>query len=222
MELEVTVVVTSCNRIGLLKKTIESFLAMNDYPIAEFIIIDDSGNAEAHRRINELYPNYTRIFNGKNEGLIDSIDRAYSMIKTPYIFHFEDDWEFIKGGFISQALKIIQMNHLVMQVWISNIHGQPVDSEVRIADSIEYRYASLDGMDHLWHGFTFHPSLRSVRVYKEAAPWSQWSPPTDFLALRECKIGEEYFRRSYRAAVLMEEHCVHKGGADSTWNVEQK
>jgi hypothetical protein len=217
MESEVTVVVTSCNRIEFLQKTIESFLAINDYPIAEFIIIDDSGNSEAHRRINLLYPNYTRIFNGKNEGLIDSIDRAYSMVKTPFIMHFEDDWEFIQGGFIDPAIKIIRNNHMVMQVWISNIHNQPIDEEVLIADSVPYRYAKLDGMDHLWHGFTLNPSLRSTRIYKEAAPWSQWSPPTDFLALRECKIGEEYFRRSYRAAVLNGEHCVHKGGADSTW-----
>lgn len=222
MESLVTVVVTSCNRLELLLRTIQSFNKMNTYPIAEFIIIDDSGNTPAHRQICEWFPTYTKIFNGRNMGLIDSIDRVYPTIRTKYVFHMEDDWEFIKPGFIEPSLKIIENNHMVMQVWISNIHNQPVDTEIQMADGVPYKQASLDGMDHLWHGFTFHPGIRSMRTYKELAPWGQWSPSTDFLAKRECKIGEEYFRKTYRAAVLMDEYCVHTGGLQSTWNVGQK
>lgn len=218
----VSVVITSCNRIELLKRTIESFNTMNTYPIAEFIIIDDSGNREAHQRIIELYPDYTCIFNGSNIGLIDSIDRAYSMVKTKYVFHIEDDWEFIKSGFIEPSLKIIENNPMVMQVWVSNIHNQPLDIEPLIADGVHYRYASLDGMDHLWHGFTFHPTIRSMRVYRVAAPWSQWSTSEDFLALRERKIGQEYFMRGFRAAVLPDSYCIHTGDQDTTWNIGQK
>jgi hypothetical protein len=39
----VTIVLTSCNRPDLLKKTLESFIKHNTYPIKEAIIIDDSG-----------------------------------------------------------------------------------------------------------------------------------------------------------------------------------
>jgi hypothetical protein len=222
MESLVTVVVTSCNRLELLKRAIWSFVQYNTYPIEDFIIIDDSANIEMHKQLRELYPNYTLILNGRNIGLIDSIDRAYPTVRTKYVFHMEDDWEFVKPGFIEPSLKIIENNHMIMQVWISNIHGQPVDPDIQMADGIPYKQASLDGMDHLWHGFTFHPGIRSMRTYREAAPWSQWSPPEDFLAKRECKIGEEYFRRQYRAAVLMDSYCVHNGGLQSTWNIGQK
>jgi hypothetical protein len=39
---EVTLVITSCNRIDLLKKTIASFERFNTYPIKKAIIIEDS------------------------------------------------------------------------------------------------------------------------------------------------------------------------------------
>jgi len=222
MESEVTVVVISCNRLDLLMRTIQSFNAMNTYPIAEFIIIDDSGNAQAHRQICEWFPSYTKIFNGENMGLIDSIDRVYSAVRTKYVFHIEDDWEFIKPGFIEQTVQVIINSQMVMQVWVSNVNNQPEDPEINYAWKTPYKYASLDGVHHLWHGFTFHPSLRCMKSYKEAAPWSQWSPPTDFLALRECRIGEEYYRRGYRAATLMDSYCIHTGGQASTWNIGQK
>jgi len=213
----ITLVITSCGRLELLKKTISSFNQMNTYPMSEVIIIEDSCNKELHKQLCDLYPDYTLILNGKNQGLINNIDRAYSLVKTKYVFHCEDDWQFTKPGFMEQSLNVIENNHMVMQVWISNVHNQLIDPEIHSASGVHYQYATLDGMHHIWHGFTLNPGLRSMRVYKEAAPWSQWSTDKDFLALRECKIGEEYLRKGYRAAVLQDTYCVHTGGGQSTW-----
>jgi hypothetical protein len=214
----ITVVITSCNRIELLKKTIDSFNAMNTYPVESFIIVEDSVNSEMHRELCALYPDYTLLINGKNHGLVESIDRAYALVKTPWVFHIEDDYEFIKQGFIEASINVVTNNHFVMQVWLENMNNQPIDTTVLTGGGTPYHYASLDGMDHIWHGFSFHPGLRNMRIYKEIAPWTQWSPKEDFLALRECKIGEEYLRKGYRAAVLTEEYCKHIGGQNSTWN----
>lgn len=46
---DVTLVITSCNRFDLLKKTIESFSRNNTYPIREVIIIEDSGNFDINQ-----------------------------------------------------------------------------------------------------------------------------------------------------------------------------
>ena len=40
------------------------------------------------------------IFNENRQGQIKSVDYAYSMVETPYIFHLEDDWEFYESYFI--------------------------------------------------------------------------------------------------------------------------
>jgi len=41
-----------------------------------------------------LVKNPVERFKLKNIGQIKSIDKAYSMVDTEYIFHCEDDWEF--------------------------------------------------------------------------------------------------------------------------------
>ena len=65
---KVTVVLTSCNRIKLLDKTIESFHKYNTYPIEEFIIIEDSTDAKAIKHIKNKYSDYTLIINEENLG----------------------------------------------------------------------------------------------------------------------------------------------------------
>ena len=101
---DVTVVITSCNRIDLLKKTIESFLDYNTYPIHEFIIVEDSGIKSVNSDLIKTYPDFNWINSGVNEGQILSIDKAYSRVKTKYIFHLEDDWETYKDGFIKDSI----------------------------------------------------------------------------------------------------------------------
>ena len=73
----VTLVITSCNRFDLLKKTLESFSKNNTYPIKEIIIIEDSGNPKIRNIIpNQWLDNTKLIINEKNLGQIKSIDLA--------------------------------------------------------------------------------------------------------------------------------------------------
>ena len=116
---KVTVVLTSCNRVELLDKTIESFHKHNTYPIEEFIIIEDSTDIKAIKHIKNNYSDYTLIFNEENLGTFKSIDKAYSQVNTPYIFHLEDDWKFVREGFIEDSMKILEHNNpKVINVWI--------------------------------------------------------------------------------------------------------
>ena len=93
----ITFVLTSCGRYDLLRYTLKSFLQYNThYPIEKYIIIEDGAyNNELGQVMNE-YPWMEWIVNGKRIGQIKSIDRAYSLVKTEYIFHCEDDWEFYR------------------------------------------------------------------------------------------------------------------------------
>jgi hypothetical protein len=44
--------------------------------------------------------NLTLIETVAKIGQVNAIDKAYSYIKTPYIFHSEDDWEYLHEGFV--------------------------------------------------------------------------------------------------------------------------
>ena len=217
-ESKVTAVFTSFNRLDLLKATTDSFNKMNTYPLKEKIIIEDSGIPSVHEQLKRDYPDYKLILNPTNIGLIESIDKAYAEVTTPYVFHSEDDFAYIKSGFIEPSIKIMDSNTWIMQVWLSNRHNERLDDEVIIADDVKYKMVSINNMCGIWHGFTFIAGLRSMIGYEKTKPWTQWSDPKEGLALRECKIGWAYYKLGYRAACLLDiPYCEHTGYYRTTW-----
>lgn len=213
----ITVVITSYNRPDLLKRTIDSFNRANIFPIKEVIIIDDSANREMYKFLRDNYSHYSLILNEANIGAYESIDKVYAMVKTPWVMHLEDDWEFYKGGFIEPSIKILESNPQIMQVNLSNEQNMPIEPEVLRAGDVEYRLEGTD-KDGYWHGYTNNPNVRSMEGYEKTKPWTQWSTKEDFLALREMKVGKEYFRLGYRAAILNEYFCRHIGIGRCTWH----
>ena len=102
---EVSIVITSCGRPDLLERTIGSFLKYNpETPIAQWIISEDSGIPDINKDIVAKYPTFTWIHARERRGQIKSIDEAYSHVKTPYVFHLEEDWETYRGGVIELIL----------------------------------------------------------------------------------------------------------------------
>ena len=87
---EITVVLTACNRADLLEKTLDSFFETNTYPIKRFIIIDDGMNFGCNDFVKTKYElPIELIYNNPKLYQIRSIDYAYSMVETEYIFHMD-------------------------------------------------------------------------------------------------------------------------------------
>ena len=119
---KVSLVITSCGRIDLLKKTLDSFFEHNTHPIERYIVTEDSGDRSVFEECNKLNESYDNIiefvFNYEKLGQTKSIDKAYSKIITPYVFHCEDDWEFYRGGFIEKSLMVLKSCPSILQCWI--------------------------------------------------------------------------------------------------------
>ena len=212
----VSVVITSFNRLDLLKQTVDSFNQFNNYPIEEFIIIEDSGLPEVHEQLKQMYPNYTLILNEKNEGLVESIDKAYSRVKSKFVFHSEDDYLYYRPDFIRNSIEVLNGNDKIMQVWIRAMNdtmGQPILPDEKMVNDIPYY---IMGELNNWYGFCFHCGLRKMEAYEKVKPFTQWSEKTDFLSLRECKIGMAYHDLGYIAAILPEGYARHTGQFRST------
>jgi hypothetical protein len=170
---EVTVVLTSCNRTTLLDKTLESFVKMNTYPIKELILIDDSGIIGCNENVVKKYSgilSIRSIYNNVNIGQIQSIDKAYSYVSTKYIFHCEEDWEFLQHGFIEKSMQIFENNldEKIYTVWLRPhkcTSGHPI-----IYDNLNRGYFKMkpdfsyihNGDKYTWCGFTFNPGLRKT------------------------------------------------------------
>jgi GT2 family glycosyltransferase len=124
MTTPITFTITSCNRIDLLEKTLNSFMSINNYEIDEFIMSDDSGNEEISNHLKSKYGDKFKIIsNNPKVGLSKSIDNLFSSAKNEFIFHCEDDWMFDSNpNLISDSLSILTENPDIHQVSVRHYH----------------------------------------------------------------------------------------------------
>ena len=163
------------------------------------------------------YKKIRGIYNKTNIGLIESIDKAYSQVKTTYVFHTEDDFEFYKSGFIEKSLEILDAEETIMQVYIrpANESDNPLETAIHYIGESSYRLFG-NTPEGYWHGFCFQCGLRKMSAYDKIKPFTQWSNKKDALSVRECKIGQAYYDLCYRVAVLPEGYARHIGTNRST------
>jgi hypothetical protein len=209
---DVTVVITSCGRQDLLERTIDTFLKFNTFPVARVLIVEDgdgSGNARLERKYAGL--GFEWLATRHRVGQIAAIDAAYRLVKTKYIFHCEDDWEFIEAGFIEKSLAVLQSNERILQVALralDDIHGHPLLAQPFAAAGVSYRlfkhsYDAPDG--RTWHGFSFNPGLRRTADYLCLGTYGALDPLGEQRSEQvESEISRRYRERGMFAAILDE------------------
>ena len=63
---KITFVLTSCGRVELLNKTLDSFFKFNNYEIEEMFLVEDSLNLSVYEDIKKKWvDNLTLLFNEK-------------------------------------------------------------------------------------------------------------------------------------------------------------
>jgi hypothetical protein len=198
----ITYVTTSCGRLDLLERSINSFRQY--YEADEYIIIEDSGNPEVFERLKKLFPDFTLLFNEKNQGLIRSLDTAYSKVKTKYIFHSQDDWEFYQPWFVSDSYDILKSDHNILQVWLFTIDDHPLVPGVIKMGKLQYQIVGDNLRDpaHPWYGYSLMPGLRRLSDYKRIGSFMNYWREGDYPALTEWRIGMKYKQLGYKVAFI--------------------
>jgi len=229
MENQITITLTSCGRWDLLEKTIKSLVQFWDGPKPyELLIYEDSEKGawfqtDIDKTIMELVGNFCKYkgpigINETRVGQIKAIDELYSQVKTPYIFHCEDDWEFTKSGFIQKSLSILEEKPNIMQVWLrapNDRNGHPCHGVAqKTTDGTKYHVLKTGYMGK-WHGFSFNPGLRRLSDYQKLFPNGfaseiPWNPKNPLES--EILVGRKFFKSGYRAATLLDGYCRHIGG----------
>lgn len=207
----IALVVTSCGRASLLHRTLTTFAEFNTLEINEAIVIEDGGldhDKELLARMLKLDPERLMLIkNKKNLGQIHSIDRAYQAVRSDFIFHCEDDWEFYKSGFMEVSLKILHADPRIFCVWLrahNDTNGHPIDREVQqSSDGTSYHLMSK-GYRGVWHGFTLNPGLRRRVDCLVMGPYSEL-PLAHELSGRtrtaESDVSIHYNRLGYSGAI---------------------
>ncbi len=192
----ITMVVTSCGRYDLLERTLSSFRRYNTCASVEKVIVVEDGEGDPKEICRRYDADLVRV--GSRKGQSHAIDLAYSFVKTPYIFHCEDDWEFYKSGFIERSLSILKYDLSCVCIWIrawNDTNGHPLtfQSDDKTFGVLSFGYGE-------WHGFTWNPSLRRLSDYFRVGPFSQ--EYNKISTLREPDVGQLYYDLGYRAVIL--------------------
>jgi hypothetical protein len=231
MEKQITIALTSCGRWDLLEKTIKSLVQFWDGPKpVELLIYEDCGNEKYDKNQSGLsfyipLVDFIRsvgwkisILGPNHIGQIGAIDFLYSKVKTPYIFHCEDDFEFFNTGFIQKSLSILEEKENIMQVWLrapNDRNGHPCHGVAqKTTDGTKYHVLKTGYMGK-WHGFSFNPGLRRLSDYQKLFPNGfaaeiPWNPKNPLES--EILVGRKFFKNGFRAATLLDGYCRHIGG----------
>lgn len=203
--MNVTLVITSCGRTDLLEQTILSFFKFNTYPIEQTIIIEDSGILQDFANVKKIVPTPLEIIiNPVNLGQMKSIDLAYSKVKTDYIFHCEEDWEFFNFNFIEKSFEILNTDSKIFTVWLRAFAekkiGKVIDklNPVHLSKNNWY-YRILQSKGKSWQsGFSLNPGLRKTSDCMKLHPYSNLE--VLFPKIGEQLVGERDLSVHYRNA----------------------
>jgi hypothetical protein len=133
---------------------------------------------------------------------LKSIDKVYKDIKTEYIFHCEEDWEFFDYGFIEESLKIIKQDDKIFTVWLRPYHctsGHPVIECNDLPYNIMKREHCYQhgNKTYIWSGVTFNPGLRRTDVCMKLHPYAEINNDLN----GEYAVNNEYRLLGYYAAI---------------------
>jgi hypothetical protein len=206
---EITVVVTSCGRFDLLKRTLETFDRFNTAPVRRVLITEDSGDAHVKDCIPEHWRAFTRfIINNPKLGQMRSVDAAYELIDTKWVFHCEDDWDFYREGFIEDSMVLLENDPQALQVWLRSYnHDLLVHSPYVYLNAREVvqgiAFYKLGSHKPEWQGFSFNPGLRRLADYKQHAPYASHGG--------EKRLSGLYASEDRYALILENDAVLHTG-----------
>lgn len=158
----ITLIITSSGRKSYLERTIDSLKKNlpSEFKIYWYIIDDYPKSKETQDYIKTKgFDKF--FFNKKNKGLGYSLNRINSKIKTKYVFHCEDDWEFLKIIPLQRMIKILESNNSIGQVILNRV--QPYKTEAIV---VKEDYGVYDKT------FSFNPHLTTFKIVNKCIPYT--------------------------------------------------
>ena len=216
---DVTVIVLSCKRFDLLKRTISSLLDTINYPV-RIIMLDDSEDTATHKDIVREYGHLFDIYiHGKSHGPAWAADKLLSMVETKYAFRCEDDWEFIQSGYLQASIEILEEQPEIGVIGIVlddefKKYGA-VDTSTSYSTSSGQRYYDhprwrIDENHAWWNGWIGSPNLKRMADIKKLGKYSNVKSEAEW-------DREVWAKSGMRSVWLEDQYAKHTGEGRSVW-----
>lgn len=239
----ITFTITTCKRFHLFEKTMNSFLncCSDIHLIDRWICVDDNSSEEDRQKMINLYPFFEFIFKNKQDkGHPKSMNIIRNIVKTPYIFHMEDDWKFfIKRKYLSHCIEVLRAHNQIGQCLINKNYAEThndIDIKGGIFNCIHpnirfycHEYYPPENIKTFyekhgenakqcayWPHFSFRPSLLKSSMLQEIGSFNENA--NHF----EMEYSYRYINKSYVSAFLEGIYCLHTGRLTSERNDTSK
>ncbi len=176
-----TVVITSCQRFDLLHASLLSLQAHLDVAPQRWIVVEDSDDTGVRACVRSAGIDASVIVNGARTGQMQSIDRAYAEVDTPYVFHSEDDWLFHRSGFIGASHVLLEAHPKLSMVGLrSRADQNPLVRNMPGLVHAGVGYFVLDPKLHPeYFSYCFNPGLRRMSDYHALGPFTPMGHEAD-------------------------------------------
>jgi len=233
----VTFTITSCKRLDLFKRTMNSFLncCSDIEKIDKWLCVDDNSSPEDRKKMEILYPFFTFYWKTPEEkGHPRSMNIIRDRVMTPYVFHMEDDWQFFhKKKYITECMEVLQHPKIGQCLINKNYSETPGDVGIlggvmnRTPTGLRYfiheycptndskkefvkKYGNGPNCCY-WPHFSFRPSLVKTSILKELGPYNE--------QISHFEMDYSYkYNRKYISAFLDSIYSIHIGRLTSERN----
>ncbi len=224
----ITFTVTTCKRLDLFEPTMNSFLncCTDLHHIAEWVCVDDNSSEADRQRMKELYPFFRFILKGpEDKGHPRSMNILRREVRTPFVFHMEDDWLFIaKRPYLTMCMDVLASTPTYSQCLI-NLNYSETESDACAGGHLRSTATHFKFFEHeylpkkedldafmarhgrtvaYWPHYSFRPSLLRKEVW-DVAPFRE--DPCHF----EMEHANLLFAKGWRSAFLPGTYSLHTG-----------
>ena len=224
--------ITTCKRLDLFKKTMNSFIntCVDIHKIDKWICVDDNSSEDDRKEMRKLYPFFTFYFKSCEEkGHSKSMNIIKKLVSTPYLFHMEDDWLFYqKYPYITVCFEILSQGDDIKQCLINKNYAETID-DYNIKGGIEectqtgikyytHEFCPTDedkdkfnkkyGYNrncNYWPHFSLRPSLIKTNILSHIGDFNENA------AHFELEYSYRFIRLNYRSAFLNNVYSIHIG-----------
>jgi len=215
IDADITTFILSCNRLNELDRTINSFISTNSRPDklndqkTKIVILDDSNEPGIFETLVERYGKFSDVICfPRNRGQWWALDFMVSYCDSDYIFYLEDDWEFIKSGYLTKSKQILDKHRDIGIVDISlrNFEWQGMDCYHRklIDDEFYYKKPWRITNNHLcWQGWVGSPNLKRRDDLIMLGRVEKWH--------NEWNIDRRFHALGFKSIFLKDQYVTHLG-----------
>ena len=239
----VTLSITTCKRFDLFEKTMNSFLncCLDLHLIGRWICVDDNSSEEDRQKMRENYPFFEFVMKTpEQKGHPQSMNIIRNMIKSPYLFHMEDDWQFIcPRRYITDCLDVLSQGDKLGQCLINRNYAE-TERDFRLVGG--HGLTSISGLRFMvhehtkndteqqefykkygggfncsyWPHFSFRPGLNKTFIWKDLGPFNE------LISHFEMDFSYKYRDNGYLTAFLENIQAIHIGRLPSERNDQTK